>query len=86
MYRPSQAKVHSTVLMCVIMVFDLILITAVVPTVRKIESNKDKILKVSLSGNVPCCTARVICAEGVIDGRVVRCRSSWMSRLLLSVT
>ncbi len=34
------------VLMSVIMLFDLILIAAVVPIVRKIESNKDKILKV----------------------------------------
>ena len=41
-----QSKVQGIVLMSVIMLFDIILLTAVVPIVRQIEDNKDRILKV----------------------------------------
>ena len=41
-----QKGVHGMVTMSVIMLFDLILVAAVVPIVRQVEGNKDKILKV----------------------------------------
>lgn len=54
------------VLMSVIMLFDLILITAVVPIVRKIESNKDKILKVCVCDWLLC----MICSHLVTSPQI----------------
>lgn len=69
----GQSKVQGMVLMSVIMLFDLILIAAVVPIVRRIESNKDKILKVrKTGGGAGWCRPPVTCHSNPIP------RSFWM--------
>jgi hypothetical protein len=41
-----QSKVQSIVLQSVLMAFDLVLMAAVIPIIQKVESGKDRILKV----------------------------------------
>jgi hypothetical protein len=67
-----QARVQSFVLLSILLAFDVILAAAVIPSIRRTEAGKDKILKVRwrlLVRAAPVCTN---------PGRAgVACRYSW---------